>query len=449
MHEGALALARAESQGIRVDLDYVEKTKATLDQRIIRLEKKFQSTSFYRHWKHSRSGRAPNINSDAQLRAFIYGTKGLKPKKFTDKGTPSTDEDALLSLGIPELADLIKISKLRKIRDTYLDGFLREQVNGYIHPFFHLHFVKTYRSSSDKPNFQNIPKRDKEAKKIIRDALYPRPGHQLLEVDYGALEVRIAACYHKDPNMLKYIQTGHDMHADMTKQIFLFDEFDKSSPDQGYLRSAVKNGFVFPQFYGDYYKNCATALACDWGKLPHGRWKSGQGADVGEGKLSDHLIANGIKSLDTFTEHIRKIEKDFWGNRFKVYAEWKDKWWSSYQRNGYIDMLTGFRCTGLMGRNDAINYAVQGSAFHCLLWPFIQIDEIIRREGWDTRIIGQIHDALVFDVHPEELDRLIEVVKRVTTKDLPEAWKWINVPLEVEGDLYEVDASWASPSKTI
>ena len=67
--------------------------------------------------------------------------------------------------------------------------------------------------------------------KTTRKALYPRPGHQLLEVDYSGLEVRIAACYHKDPVMLKYINTGYDMHADMAAQIFMIDDFDKHKPD--------------------------------------------------------------------------------------------------------------------------------------------------------------------------------------------------------------------------
>ncbi len=113
---------------------------------------------------------------------------------------------------------------------------------------------------------------------------------------------------------------------------------------------------------------------------------------------------NDYKTFDKFTEHIKKIEDDFWNRRFKVYSRWKDKWWGSYQKNGYVSMYTGFRCSGIMRKNECINIPIQGSAFHCLLWSFIQVDKISREQNWKSRLIGQIHDAMVLDVHPDELD---------------------------------------------
>jgi DNA polymerase-1 len=101
-----------------------------------------------------------------------------------------------------------------------------------------------------------------------------------------------------------------------------------------------------------------------------------------------------------------------------------------------------------MSRNDCINYPVQGAAFHCLLWAFIELDRIMRDEQWDTRLIGQIHDAIVLDVHPDELSHVVEVIRRVTCSDLPNAWKWINVPLDVEMELCPIDKSWADKEKT-
>src|SRR5690606_24846764 len=155
--------------------------------------------------------------------------------------------------------------------------FIREQHNGYLHPSFNLHLVRTHRSSSDRPNFQNIPKRDKESLKICRRALLPRPGHLLMEADFAALEVMISACYHKDPVMLEYLHDKKsEMHLDMAKQIFRFDSMDKSIPSHYQLRQGAKNGFVFPQFYGDYYGNNARSL-CEWAKLPQGKWKPGMG----------------------------------------------------------------------------------------------------------------------------------------------------------------------------
>jgi len=441
-HDGILALGRAERQGIRVDIEYAQTKKKHLTRKIDRAEEKVKESKFYRRWQHVAKGTV-NINSDPQLRYYLYDILKLEPLKTTITGLGSTDEESLIGLNIPELNSIIEIRKLKKIRDTYLDAFVREQVNGYIHPFFNLHLPTTFRSSSDHPNFQNIPNRDKEAMQLVRKALYPRPGHQLLSADFSGLEVRIAACYHNDATMMKYINdVTTDMHRDMAEQIFMID-YDKSDPTHKYLRAAAKNGFVFPEFYGDWYKKCAAILAGKWGGLQDGRWKPGQGVAVADSHLADHLISKGIKSMDKFTNHVKEIEHDFWSNRFHGYAIWKDAWWATYQRHGYFDMKTGFRCSGVMGRNDATNWPIQGSAFHCLLWSLNKIDEIMRREKWDTKIIGQIHDEIVLDVNPKELSHVAETVNIVTCIDLPEEWKWITTPLEVEADLCEVDASWA------
>jgi hypothetical protein len=115
-----------------------------------------------------------------------------------------------------------------------------------------------------------------------------------------------------------------DMHADMASQLFLIDPYDKNIPELKYLRSATKNGFVFPQFYGSYYKNCAQNLSYQWGELPVGKWKKGQGVDLFDGTLGDHLIDKGFNSLDKFTDHVQEIEKGFWENRFPEYAAWKE-----------------------------------------------------------------------------------------------------------------------------
>jgi DNA polymerase-1 len=442
LHKGTLALARAEQQGIRVDREYVESEKQRLTQKINELEQRFKQSRLYQHWAHTT--KTVNINSNAQLAHFLYDVKKLTPAYTTESGQGATDEAALQQLGMEELRDLIEIRKLRKVRDTYLDAYLREQVDGYIHPFFNLHLVRTYRSSSDSPNFQNIPHRDAEAMQIVRRGLFPRPGHRILEMDFSNLEVRIATCYHKDPKMITYIKDPTtDMHRDMAKQLFILDEYDKKK--HYILRQAAKNGFVFPEFYGDYYGNCAVGMACTWGQLPKGRWQRGQGIplDTEQFTLADHLIAKGIPSLAKFTDHVKAVEKDFWENRFPDYATWKDRWWRMYQKHGYIDLLTGFRCTGVMSRNEVINTPVQGAAFHCLLWAFIELDRRMQEEHWDTKLIGQIHDSIIMDVLPEELPHVVSVIRQVTCEALPQAWPWIIVPLDVEIEVAPTDGSWA------
>ena len=463
MHEGILALAHAEQSGMRVDMEYVERKKVFLTKKIQYLEDKFRDSTLYKHWEHSSKSKV-NIHSNAQLAHFLYKVKKIEQANTTASGQGSTDEESLKALNIPELNILIQARKLKKNRDVYLDAFAREQVNGILHPFFNLHLVRTFRSSSDSPNFQNIPKRDEESMQLCRRALFPRPGHQFLEIDYSGLEVKIAACYHKDPTMLKYItDPKSDMHRDIAMQVFMLDKYDKNNPGHYILRQAAKNGFVFPEFYGDYYKNCAISMACNWGKLPQGKWSRGQGIPIDSEAytLGDHFISKGINTLGEskkigdkwkltgFMKHVRKIEEDFWQNRFSRYASWKEHHWDEYVKNGYIDLLTGFRCRGVMGKNDVSNYPVQGAAFHCLLWSFIQIDKTLISQNLRTKLVGQIHDAILLDVHPAELEHVAKLVKRITCQDLPNAWDWIIVPLDIEMELCDVDSSWADKKKYV
>lgn len=444
-HEGTLALARAERQGIRVDMEYAESKSKELEDKINDLENKLKTTRFFKDWVFS-LGTHPNIHSNTQLANYLYNVKKLTPATRTKKsGKGATDEGALEKLNIPELNDLLTIRRLKKLKDTYLNAFIREAVNGVMHPNFNLNIPVTYRSSSSTPNFQNIPKRDKEAMNTCRGALFPRLDHQLMEIDFSGAEVRVACAYHKDTTMLKYINDPtSDMHADLSKQIFIMPNFDKSIPSHKVLRAATKNGFVFPQFYGDYYKNNAKSMACDWGKLPEGKWKKGQGMLLDKGTLSDHMLDVGIKSLNDFTEHIRTVENDFWNNRFYEYQQWKEKWWASYQKKGYVDMLSGFRCSGIMNKKEVINYPIQGASFHCLLWCLNRTDALMQKENWDSRIIGQIHDSIIIDTNPKERDSIIRKVQKIISHDLPSEWKWINVPMEAEIELGEVNASLAT-----
>lgn len=443
LHEGSLALARAEQQGIRVDLEYCEKMKARLTRRIEYLQKKFRETELYEKWR-SMFGSRTNIDSRPQLSQVLYKGYGITPPKKTKTGAGATDDEALRQLipKFPEIQWIQDIARWRKLRDTYLEGFTTNQHNGYLHPTFNLHTTVTYRSSSSDPNFQNIPVRDKEARDICRRALYPREGHQLVEADFKSLEVMISACYHKDPVMIEYLETGGDMHKDMAEQIFFIDKLDKSNPAHNTLRSAAKNGFVFPQFYGDYYKNNADSLA-EWIGVPRtGRWKSGQGLVLPEGPITDHLAAHGIKSMDDFINHLKKVEEDFWGRRFKVYHQWRQRVVEDYRRTGRGEMLTGFVFQGQMRRNQIINTPVQGTAFHCLLRTFIELDKIMRRDKWRSRLIGQIHDSIVMDVHPDELEIVQETIQWVVREYLPSIWRWIIVPLDVEIEVYDVDGPW-------
>lgn len=442
-HSGILAFARAERQGLRVDVAYVNKKMELLTRKMSRLEKEFKASSLFKHWQHSIRGTI-NIHSNPQLEYYLYKVKKIKVEKETQSGRGATDDESLRQMNIPELDTLLRIRKLKKTRDTYLEAFIREQVDGYMHTNLNLHFAVSYRSSSDSPNLHNIPVRDEESMQMCRGALYPRPEHQILEIDFKGIEVAINCCYNKDPKLIKYVSDPTtDMHADMAKQIFKVKGFDKHIKEHYILRQAAKNGFVFPEFYGDYYKHCSGNLLLNWGKLSKGKFHEGEGIAMPEGTLADHLISVGLGSFDRFEKHLKPIEDDFWHNRFSVYSEWKERWYAAYKKYGYFDLLTGFRCGGIMDRKQACNYPGQGTAFHCLLWSFIQLDERMRKESWDTRLVNQIHDSVILDVHPNELEHVIDTAQEITTVLLAKHFPWITVPMVVEMTLSPVDHSWA------
>lgn len=302
---------------------------------------------------------------------------------------------------------------------------------------------------SQMPNFQNIPTRLKWVSELIRPCFIARKDHILVEVDYSGIEVRIAACYHKDPTMLTYIKDPtKDMHRDMAVEIFGLSE-KQVSKDARYV---AKNGFVFPAFYGSYYKQIAPNI---WKMMDQLKLK----IEGSETPLKDHLRNKfGIKELGacdheldtepgTFEDRLQKIERNFWDKRFPVYAKWKKTWYESYQKSGGFDFLTGFRVSGFYKRNEVLNLGIQGSAFHCLLWSLIQLQKWLEDTDKQSLIVGQIHDSLILDVYLPELQMVLNTAKRIMTKDLLEAWKWIIVPLDVEVEVCPKGGNWFQKEK--
>ena len=122
-----------------------------------------------------------------------------------------------------------------------------------------------------------------------------------------------------------------------------------------------------------------------------------------------------------------------------MYKDWRESLWEQYQQDGFIKTLTGFIVQGVMGRTEVINFPVQGSAFHCLLWSLIHVQKEFNRLSMRSMIVGQIHDSIVLDVAKEELDDVLQIAQDVMCERLRLAWKWIRTPLEVEAEGSEVN----------
>jgi len=431
--EGILALADVQINGFNVDIPYYKKAHEELLMMIASREKDLLHFPECKEFFKS-TGRMPNLGSSDDLRLMFYDILKLKPPKTTEKGNKSVDAEAMSALKSPLASEITALSQIKKIDGTYMKQFMREiDSDGRIHPNFNLHFVKTYRSSSDSPNLQNVPVRNEEAKRYTRSGIIPSKGHMIVDFDYSAIEVKMGCVYTLDPVLIAYCRDDTtDMHRDTAADLFVLDH-DKVTKK---LRFFTKNGFVFPEWYGSYYGSCAKSL-----------WKECRLLETGEGIiLQDHLIDVGVLSNrgnheESFRNHVKKVEEDYW-KKFNVFKYWQESWYNQYEKTGIVELKTGFRCKGYLSRNAIVNYAFQGTAFHCLLWSLIQIASIIREEKLQSKVIGQIHDCCILDMHPSEYDYLISLCTEIATKELRERFPWINIPLAIEWEKTEVDSPW-------
>lgn len=444
LHDGSLVLAQIEKNGIRIDTDYLTEQILYVKKRVEELESELYEMKEWKVWS-KRYRATANLDSKTQLSDVIFHQLEHKSKGGkTEKGRDKSDESAYAHLDLPFLKKYFEAAKLKKAGQTYLKNIQEECVDGFLHPFYNLHTTVSFRGSSNMPNFQNMPVRSPMIAKIIRECFIPRgKKHHLVELDFSGIEVKIAACYHNDPTMLTYINDPTtDMHRDMAMQCYLLDIKQISKQ----ARYCAKNQFVFPQFYGSFYSECAKAL---WESIDRMDLKV-EGTDK---SLKDHLAEKGIKKLGsctagqqakpgTFEHHIKNVEKDFWGRRFPVYDQWKKDWWNAYQRKGGFRTLTGFYIEGVFRRNQVINLPVQGCAFHCLLWVLIQLEKWLRKHKMRTLIVGQIHDSILLDAPEDELQDVLNYTRQLMTKDLPAAWKWIDVPIAIESEVCELGKSW-------
>ena len=451
LHDGALCFADCERHGIRIDVPYFEKQLKHIQRRLDYEFDKFNKLPEvieWGQWCNSKNLKL-SIDSPQQLQHVLYIQMGHTPMVFTDTGNPSTNDEAMNLIGDTFCKTVTTIKRLQKLKNTYIRNIIDETVDGVLHPFFNLHTVTTYRSSSSSINFQNQPKRDKESSAIIRKGFRPFPGARIYEFDFKGAEISTCACLHRDPNMISYLEDStKDMHWDLAREAYKLDDKDKTKG----VRYMGKNGFIFPQFYGDYWKNCAESM---WEATLHNDFVTADGTLVrdkmyerGITRLGKMLKRKGQSKIveypepGTFLEHIKNIEDYFWHTMFPVYNQWKEDVWEQYQKRGYIDLITGFRCSGVMRKNQATNIPVQGPSFHITLWTMIQVNRELQKRGMRSALMGQIHDAVLANVYPEEEDEVIELVHNYSTLNVKKHWDWIIVPLVIEGERSDIDGNW-------
>lgn len=438
---GALAFSETEQEGICIKEGYFEEKEQEIEDNIKEALQVLNDSMEAKKFLDIKK-KAPKWSSSIDVAYIFYDLLKLDPPKETTGGGRSVDEDALQTLSkehdIPIINALLKYRKLGKLKNTYIAQFLREKWDNKIHPMINLNIARTGRSSMQRPNFQNVPVREKTAKAIMRKGVIPSPGNKIAEPDYSGIEVRLLCCHTKDPELIRYINDPTtDMHRDQSQRLFLLESWQVD----WYLRFYSKNGFVFPSVYGSYWRNTAKNLWKECKNLNILRRKDDKKKPTGP-TVKEWLYSKGIRNYSDFEAHVKDEERMFW-DRFHVTKEWQDKVRADFLQKGYTTSFFGFERGGYL-KDEVLNAAVQGDAFHCLLWSYIQTNNIRKKEGWLTKLIGEIHDSIIIDLHPDEQNHVFHTVKWIMEEEIKVGRPWIIVPLKVDFEVTGIDEPWYS-----
>lgn len=414
--------------GIKIDIEYFKKIDQDLDLKLIEIDAKINSDVAVSDFKEF-IGHDINFASVKDLRSLFFDMLKIGSIKQTKNGSPSVDAETLGKLDHPIAKLIVEQRKLLKLKNTYVGQLTREDNDGYIHPFLHLHRCTSYRSSSSSPNFQNMPNHDLVAKKMIRGGLYPHPGEHIVELDYSAAEVKTAACVTGDSSLIEYVlDETTDMHRDQAANIWICTQDMISKP----MRQTAKNELVFPQIYKAWFGTCANML-----------WTSSQKLKLADGStVLEHLKNKGITTSVQFKNHIKNVCGAFW-KRFPELQKWQDRMIAEYQNKGFLSTATGFQCSSVLTDNMICNYPIQGPSFHCLVWSMIKLDKKLKEGIYKTKITSQIHDSLVLSIPPEELSTVLPMAKKIMTDDMKAANPWVTVPFAVDFEIAPVDRPWS------
>ncbi len=366
-------LASMEYHGVGIDRRHFARMEEETARRLSEVEEQI----------YEDAGQTFNINSTRELATILFDKIGLKPVRKTKTGF-STDIKVLEALqGKHDIIDrLISYRTLSKLKSTYIDTLpkLINPETGRIHTSYNQTVAATGRLSSSDPNLQNIPIRDSFGRQIRR-GFVPEKGYYLLAADYSQIELRLAAHFSQDENMIKAFAQGIDIH-NMTAASVFSVPMEEITPE---MRRQAK------------IINFATI----YGVSPYGL---SQQAEIGM-KEAAGFIAKYFELYPGFKDYIERTttfarEKGFvrtlLGRRRDVPE---------------IDSKTSFRREG--AERIAINTPIQGTSADMIKIAMIRIDEFLRKQSMKSKMIMQVHDELVLEVHEDEGETVESAVKEL------------------------------------
>lgn len=382
-------LADMEFNGIRILPESLKKASVEVGVIIEDLRQKIENAA----------GHSLNLNSPKQLGDFLFGELKLvkKPKK-TKTGQFVTDESTLSSLALqhPIVADILDYRENMKLKSTYLDALPKYICarDGRIHTQFHQMLTSTGRLASQDPNLQNIPVRAEQGR-LIRTAFVPESEeYTMLSADYSQIELRIMAALSGDPAMCSAFQEGRDIHTETAARVYGVsrDQVDST------MRRAAKT-VNFGIIYGISAFGLSQKLGCT----------RGEAASL----IESYFIQ--FPNIKTYMDDlVHKAEQS-------GYAE------TLMGRRRIISEIHSANKTIKAAANrTAINTPIQGTAADMIKIAMVHVNELLK--GKKSRLILQIHDELLIDLHKEETD-LIQKIKEAMILALPLP---NNVPILVE-----------------
>ena len=384
-------LADMEKEGIRLDVEFLKSMSVEMQKEIDAFEQQIYVTA----------GEKFNLASPKQLGDILFDKLkigGTKQKK-TKTGQYATGEEVLSYLANEHeiVRDILEWRQMVKLQSTYIDA-LPNQVDkktGRVHTDYMQTVAATGRLSSTNPNLQNIPIRTEKGR-LIRKAFIARDeNYTLLSADYSQIELRIIAALCGEENMIKAFQNNEDIHKSTAAKVFNVP-LDEVTKEQRSHAKTVNFGII----YG--------------------------------------VSAFGLSNQTNLS---RKESAELIEAYYQTYPKLKSFMTSQVdfaRENGYVETISGRRrylkdinsanaiVRGGAERN-AVNAPIQGSAADIIKIAMINIHKKLTSEHWKSKMLLQVHDELVFDVHNSELEKIQPMIKH----EMENAFK-MAVPLDVE-----------------
>ena len=384
-------LADMEKEGINLDVDFLKKMSVEMTAESKALEQSIYETA----------GETFNLASPKQLGDVLFDKMkigGAKQKK-TKTGQYATGEEILsyLANDNPIVKDILEWRQMVKLQSTYIDA-LPNQVDpktGRVHTDYMQTVAATGRLSSNNPNLQNIPIRTERGRQIRKAFIARDENYTLVSADYSQIELRIIAALCGEENMIEAFRNNEDIHKSTAAKVFNVPLEEVTKEQRSHAKTVN---------FGIIYGVSAFGLS-------------------NQTNLSRKESA---ELIDAYYKTYPKL-KSFISDQVDFARE-----------NGYVETISGRRrylkdinsanaiVRGGAERN-AVNAPIQGSAADIIKIAMINIHKKLKSENWQSKMLLQVHDELVFDVHNSELEKIQPMIKH----EMENAFKMI-VPLDVE-----------------